>query len=178
MQGQCDYQTYNFFGNSMMFYLTDTSIFFVKNCLFLYIFWRRRINSFASQNIRGTIKKSYAAVATNSPKWRQSNSMLERSDILKKSKSLATHHQGNQMFQSGAIFVGMSQGNSDTISFASDSSYKKNQQIAEAYENDLYEQAASGSRVQSLTANSLGSHFMITPNQKARVNRNSRHTQN
>jgi hypothetical protein len=42
--------------------------------------------------------------------------------------------QPNKVFQSGAIMIGMSEGGSENVSFESDSSYKKNQEICEAYE--------------------------------------------
>lgn len=97
MQGQCDYQTYNYVGNSFIYFITDPNCCFIKSCVFLYIFWRRKINLTASNNIRASnIKKSFIPVGgTNSPKWRQSNSMVDTSDILRKSKSVSRHKKGN-----------------------------------------------------------------------------------
>ena len=77
----------------------------------------------------------------------------------------------------------MSQGGSETVSFESDSSYKKNQEIAEAYESRLFDQAKGESKAQSIQDSSfndymLTSNFGNKTNQKVVFNLASQSDQN
>lgn len=124
--GSCDIDTHNVFLNAIVYYIIHPFCNSVQIAVYLYIFWRKKLNHSAQQFMALAANEGFMKTSGALPDAVRNNTLTRQSKALRNSQMIRRQN---------SILLGMSEHSDQILAESADSSDVKNEKIAEDFED-------------------------------------------